>query len=171
MCREGGCASGAALVLRFFAACACGAGSVEGPAPKPGRLCTLALLGRRIWSKGLRNGCFPLGRCESIRPKFSTLLLNFIFMILSDWPKVDVPAARGFVGLRIVDASLPGLPTRGMPYPASLRNSISEMDQAPERQRSTKRCVVGVTSRIRELLTIDSSATRICGRLYGVSFS
>jgi hypothetical protein len=75
----------------------------------------------------------------------------------------------GFIlprGLSIApDVSLFGLPTRWMPYPALSLSSLSCTHQSPDRHLSTRRFVVGLTSRIFELPSSDSSVTRICGRL------
>ena len=133
---------------------------------KAGRLWMLALLGRRvcIWSNGERGICLVDGsvRIESC----STLLLCFsdfiaLFPVMSRCIGVGCPIG----GLSIADVSLFGVLTRWMPYPALSLSSLTWRHQSPDRHLSTRRFVVGLTSRIFELPSNDSSVTRICGRL------
>lgn len=96
----------------------------------------------------------------------------------------SVVAGRGagVVELSCSSATPPGVPARGVLSPDAFKK-LSELDaaifcglrswthHAPERQRETRRAVVGETSRISGLSTKPSSMRTSCGRLYGTSRS
>ena len=83
--RDGLCKlSVVALVLRFFAAVELNGTAIfiefGGDETNAGRLWTLELLARRYWSTADRGANLLEARCSD-RPKFSTLLLNFMFFM------------------------------------------------------------------------------------------
>jgi len=119
-----------------------------------GRLGTLELLGRRIWSKGERS--VGLGMSKRAPVKISTLLLCLNDLVDPMFPiGIDIMVAGG---LSEDDASLIGLKGR---FTESFRNSTNCTHQSPDKHRSTRRLVVGETSRMLVLLSIDSSIDRI----------
>jgi len=141
------------------------------------KLIELALLGRRTVSSADRvAGC-----CVAEYPLMnSTLLLLFSVRYfpdadLSSWAEADIEGMA--IECVRAEASLDPLPRRvsssdmGSAGRTGLGILRSWTHQSPLKQRSTRRRVVELTSRIPEFPVSDSSANTIWGRLYGISRS
>jgi hypothetical protein len=121
-----------------------------------GKLLELSVLALRM--------VFPL-RSSTGGRRFSTLLADF-----NDFGLAEHGSRRllsGFAadpGFSSCIKSTTGVLGIGVVF-------LSWTHHSPPRQRSTRRLVVGLTSRILALLTRDSSASFICERLYGVERS